>query len=473
MKNFTQKEKSTIAVVVGIAFLLVAGYYFWNGLVPNVSNKLGEYYVNARGQEWQLPTDGEYRFTASSGEYPKFTGGVVSPLKVRVGDTQLMQVRIASPVALKSVKAVIDTDSKTQEIPLTMKESKALSADYFRSQPYLVSDEGTLIINKGNGYAESVLNQLVSKAEAQALMEYSYEGAWVVNDTHTKTYHTKFVAEDINGDTATLTLAWSDPECVFDANGNLQGSCSPTTGVEGFDGGDLLLGDNTVNLTGNSTLVWNGDADHNASLRISSGAITLQTGSTAKIKEALLWYNDVDGDTFTDDLGTMHYECLDQCTPEVRVKDSPSRPWNPNIGELPNGGLDCHDDNANAFPGQTSYFINAIVDKDFDYNCDRTTEGGWASYDAGNGQTQTTEVFGVAEGGVGSEFLPSYTCTSGAIFDANNSCSHVAYSVPTCDPRSISGGVGVPDEVPSGVTNGWTALGCTICLGTDIAGYCR
>jgi hypothetical protein len=58
------------------------------------TNKLGEYYVNARGQEWQLPTDGEYRFTASSGEYPKFTGGVVSPLKVRVGDTQLMQVRI-------------------------------------------------------------------------------------------------------------------------------------------------------------------------------------------------------------------------------------------------------------------------------------------------------------------------------------------------------------------------------------------
>ena len=44
-------------------------------------------YVNAKGQEWSIPT-GEYAFNVSSkpNAYPSFISGDINPLDVKVGD---------------------------------------------------------------------------------------------------------------------------------------------------------------------------------------------------------------------------------------------------------------------------------------------------------------------------------------------------------------------------------------------------
>lgn len=483
MKHLTEKQRMTLSVFVGVLFLVAVGFYLWGGFMPKLANQSGEYYTNEKGQKWTLP-EGEYSFTVSAAGYPKFTGGVVNPVKVVPGDTQTFTVRVASPVPIKSVIAITHTDTKTQELALTLKESKALSGDYLKSQPYLIGDDNKLIINNGS-YAQSMVDKLVARVEAQALVEYTYEGSWVVNDTHTKTYTTKFISENENAEKAEFSLLWSDPVCVFNAGGRLQGEgCVVESGVEGFDGGDVTIASGqTVTLNGDATFIWNGDMEGNRSLTIEPGAsIILQSGSgsTASIREKLLYFNDVDGDGYAQS-AEMHYECQDQCFPEIRVKDSPSRPWSGL--ELPNGGIDCKDlneaDSASVYPGQTAYFNTAIQGtppetggKEWDYDCDGSATGGWAEY---RGNTWVEGVYsalsgGVPEGGIGG--LNAYQCITGADFTMN-SCGQFPYTTGLCDTNDIGGEVGSPSEVPDGVTNGWMHDACSACISTDVAGYCK
>src|SRR3989344_3427736 len=343
MKN---NKREIVFMVLGVLFLIVVLVSM--GVFKNLGQKVAEdFYVNAQGEKWTLPTEGTYEFTASSGSYPKVLAGKVDPLKVAVGDTQTMRVKVASPTPLKGVTAFIETDTKTMEVPLALVESKALSGDYFESQPYLINDKNELIINSaGSSYASDALKTLVSSAEAQAVAEYTFEGSWVVNDTHTKTYHTKFVAEAENGDKNQMTLAWSAPVCGFNRSGGLQGGgCAPTTGVEGFDGGSITIPEGTtLTLSGTATFVWNGKEDpgETRSVTVSNDAtISIQNPSTAKISEGTLWFDaDLDNDTWpsnTEFIYVVPGGTCEGCQNPIRVKLSPARPWeNP-----PQAGIDC------------------------------------------------------------------------------------------------------------------------------------
>lgn len=312
MKNI--KKRDIVFVVVGIAFLIFVGVSM--NLSKNMGEKIAqEFYVNAKGQKWQLPTDGKFEFTASSGQYPKFLSGTVDPLKVKVGDTQTFVITIASPTPLKSVKAITETDTKTQELELTLLESKTLSGNYFRTQPYLIDEKGELVINETNAsYAEKAIEQIVSKAEAQALVEYTYTGSWVVNDTHTKTYHTQFTAETEKGEKNQMTLAWSDPICEFDEDGKLTNEdefpevgigCLFTAGIEGFDGGDITIpSGKTLAVSGvtsepvsEGTFIWNGGTE--GAKIIVNGTIVLSNGGS--IRQGKLYFKDSDNDTFAGD----------------------------------------------------------------------------------------------------------------------------------------------------------------------------
>lgn len=307
MKNI--KKRDIVFVVVGIAFLIFVGISM--NFSKNMGEKIAqEFYVNAKGQKWTLPDAPVYEFTATSGSYPKFLSGKIEPLKVKVGDTQTFTIRIASPSPLKSVKAITETDTKTQELELTLLDSKTLSGNYFRNQSYLIDEKGELVINNTNAtYAEKAIEQIVSKAEAQALVEYTYTGSWVVNDTHTKTYHTAFLAVAENEDKNSMTLAWSDPVCEFDNSGKLTSKdiipeggigCSFIAGIEGFDGGDITIPEErTLSVSGKiseseGTFIWNGGTE-GAKITV-YGTIVLSNGGS--IKQGKLYFKDTDNDTF-------------------------------------------------------------------------------------------------------------------------------------------------------------------------------
>ncbi len=486
MKN----KREIVFILVGVAFLLFVLVSM--GVFRNLGQQVAqEFYVNAKGEKWTLP-DGKYEFTVSASGYPRFLGGVIDPVKVKVGDTQTMTVRVASPVPIESVVAEIQTDTKTQEIALTLVENKALSGEYFENQPYLIDDSGELIINRANSsYAEKAIKQLVASAEAQSLVEYVFEGEWVVNDTHTKLYHTKFTATDEDGNADELILAWSDPVCNFltdvDGTGLLQGDCSVTNGVEGFDGANLSLNGHQVTLSGTSSLIWNGDAEGNRSLIIGGGSISIGNGT--QVKEALLWYTDLDADTFTADLGTIHYEdcSLPPCPQRVRVKDSPSRPWfTPALAN----GLDCLDDPTIGdfkavdvhpqLPGEEKYFedfYNAGVTnpQSYDYDCSGAATGGWGNNVPTDITSTTLVYFDIISGG-DDQGGGKQLCNTGAtIEDFSSYCGTLSPSTfIRCDVGLITGGgVGSPEIFPPDLENGWMYGTCTECIGVSVAGFCH
>ncbi|MEK7512716.1 MAG: hypothetical protein AAB601_00775, partial [Patescibacteria group bacterium] len=240
-----------VAVVLVLIALAVSGLFLWYGSelprgsfpavsLTNQQAPTPATYVNAKGEKWSVPA-GEFVFNVSSNPklYPRFLSGVIDPLDVKVGETQRMKVVVVDRAQPKSVVAEIEHDAGKDVVPLTLTGTKALAREELEQRPYLVDESGKLILNDASDQlsVKSVVETLVRRAEAEGEAEYTYEGEWVVHDTHTKTYRTTFIAEGSNGERATNVMAWSDPDCEFTPLGVLQNNCAAQAGsVEGFDG---------------------------------------------------------------------------------------------------------------------------------------------------------------------------------------------------------------------------------------------
>ena len=474
MEN-SNKSGLYITLSVGLIFIVFLGLYFLTDVFKKsqiIEEEL-QYYTNERGEKWTLP-DGKYDFTVSAAGFPKFLSGSIDPLKVQVGDTQKMTISVASPIPIKTVIATIDTDKGTRDVPLLLKESKSLSGDSIRNQKYLINEDGELIINNTNaGYAEKAIENLIEKAEAQSVMEYIYEGEWIVQDTHTKTYHTKFIVEDEEGNKGKMTMAWSDPVCNFfeeDGIAKLQASCNPEGGAEGVDGLDMSLNGNTITLNGDTKLYWNGslgvgDDGQQKAINIGDGSILLN--GTSGIQEDLLYYLDEDEDTWT---GSQEFAfCEEACLPMIRAKDSPSRPWR---SDLPNIHLDCSDTNANAHPQQTSYFDSPDCTGEtctFDYDCNGSIDGGWAA-DLGEGSVSSVNSVVAREN-------PPGECDQAEAFSfALDGCGSDSVTAGDCNTDGVSAcdsGIGYrPQEDDGNTQNAWfdTSLQC---LATTVKTFCH
>jgi hypothetical protein len=297
-------------------------------------------YVNAQGQEWSIPK-GEYEFKVSSADrYPKFITGFIDPLDVKVGDIQKMLVAINNDQPLKRVWAEIETDNGVRILDLVPESSAPMSSKDYKDEPYLVDENGVLVLNDGNN--EDLLVKFVDTVSAQnKVTQYRYEGEWKVEDTHTRTYQTRFVVEDVTGRLDSITLAWSDPVCSFDSNdGTLLNSCSPTGGVEGFDSASAInttIGTGlTVNLT-NAVLAFNPGT---SVLLSSTGKIILSSGG--KIQKYYQCVNDSDNDTYPSSVARSTSTASD-CGSMYRVYERSTT-------------ADCYDNNANAKPGQTTAY---------------------------------------------------------------------------------------------------------------------
>lgn len=394
-------------------------------------------YVNAQGQEWSIPK-GEYEFKVSSAErYPKFVTGFISPLDVKVGDTQKMMVAVNSDNAIKRVWAEIETDNSVKMVELKLESSSTISVSDLKSSEYLVDKDGTLVINDGSDRFSKLLNSLVNKAEASSITQYQYSGEWLVEDTHTKTYQTRFVAEDSQGRLDSMTLAWSDPVCNYASNGSLSGDCSVSTGIEAFDG-DSSIGANTMTFTGAASLIF---SPGNKITLTGAGKIIL--GSSGSIKQLYPFFRDGDADGYAS--GTSVYSSSSASwSGYTRMKDINGKGTGTHYQVPATASLDCMDSNANAKPGQTSYFTTArsgfLWDSlKYDYNCDGSESKEYSyvtgSYGGGNvwsgGSNSYTRVNVYLNGVLqsdpssGSDFLSGFT-----IYDAP--ASGITTALPAC-----------------------------------------
>jgi hypothetical protein len=362
-------------VLVGLLVAIVGlggiwGYIKYRSVSSSPVSDLGLVsYVNAQGQEWSIPK-GEYKFDVSSANrYPKFITGFINPLDVKVGDIQKMMVAINNDTSIKRVWAEVETDNSTKMVELKLEATSTISVASLKSSSYLVDKDGTLVINDGSAKFSDVLEKLVNTADAASIVQYQYSGEWVVEDTHTKTYHTRFVVEDKSGRGDSMTLAWSDPVCIFGPSGVLSDSCSTSLGVEGYDNGDISIDINkTITLSaGTAVLAFN----PGKKVSLSGGGKVL-IGAGSKIQQAYICIvDDNDGDGWPSDI--------------TRVTNSQSSCSNlgasyKRLYTIATSTLDCDPYNGNVFQGQGASFTTAIADSGgtsayngtYDYNCNGT-----------------------------------------------------------------------------------------------------
>ena len=355
-----KSSKTTLYFVLAVAVAALV-YFFYFGIKPvvdekdNVANIAVASYTNAKGEKWQIPT-GDYEFNVSSAEKsPKIVIGFINPLDVKVGDVQKMMIAVNSDVLVERAWAEVETDNSTKIVELKLAATSTVAAADILKQPYLVDANGYLVINDGKN---SVADKLVKIAEAKApIIQYRYEGEWTVEDTHTKTYHTKFTVEDSAKRSDSMTLAWSDPVCNFDSLGKLQADCIVSVGAEGFDGVKYQLNGRTVTLSGTTSLVFNGGASVVSRLATSSIVI----GNGAKLQQAYLFFQDTDGDTYASST-SIYASSADSWSGYVRLKDVAGKGTGTSYQVPVTTSTDCYDadpatTNAElAYPGQTNYY---------------------------------------------------------------------------------------------------------------------
>ena len=190
-----------------------------------------------------------FSISGVKGVTPRFVSVDITPIDVKVGDTQTLRVKILSENPLKTVEAITTLD--TQTIVLSLDK---------------VSEDSTGEI---------------------------YETSWQVFDTHVRDYLTNFVATDKMGHTNSVKMAWIDPcENINDGLDSILGNDCTVSIVDGIDGGNLIIPANTtLILNSGSLFAWN----PGKSMTI-QGTIAIAKGAT--LQKGYLYYEDTDGDGY-------------------------------------------------------------------------------------------------------------------------------------------------------------------------------
>jgi len=482
-------SKSNVAISLTLFSLAIAGLLMWYGgelpassfpavnLTAEQRNLLALVsYVNAKGQEWSIPT-GEYAFNVSSkpNAYPSFISGDINPLDVKVGDTQRMKIVVVDVATPKRVWAEIEHDTGKDAVPLTLMGTKAVAHEDMEKRPYLVDESGKLILNDAsNGVSvKSVVEKFIARADAAGEAAYEYEGSWVVHDTHTKTYRTTFTAESQAGGRSQFTMAWSDPVCAFNTFGQLSAAGCSLSGnmVEGFDG-DMNISGATVILSGSAIFAYSpGTTITIGTGRFGTAANPIQGG--ASIRNTQLYFSDADGDGYTADIEK-------NITGGIIARNVPGGQLNPT--------LDCYDSGTNAsnvHPGQTAYFGAPYGSNSFDYDCNGSIAGVYTSAPNGNPSISSGYDPVYSYGTVTSKEIGSCTADSfntfvatdcGAVSSAGNACTVGAAPFPQLSFLERTWNSLVPDALAIGPVRYegfYSNSNCTNCISKDLKGYCR
>ncbi len=202
-----------------------------------------------------------------------------------------MEVVVENPGPLKKVWAEIEHDNGQDIVPLTLVSENPITQN--NDLPFFV-DENNQLVLKSDKKNQKIFEKIFEKAKAQGVIQYTYQGKWKVHSTQTKTYHTRFIAEDEKGNRDSLVLAWSDP-CRIVEN-KLQSNCSLTNAVEGVDEADFsfeqgIIKSITLNLKQGVFFIWNPGKN----IDLTNGKIVLGGG---QLIQSYLYGIDEDNDGF-------------------------------------------------------------------------------------------------------------------------------------------------------------------------------
>ncbi len=279
----------------------------------------------------------EYTIVQEENVYPKFLKAVVNPVDVKPGDVQKYEVILIDQIEISKVIAYIERDSGTTTLELEKTYQGPISFEDL-NQKYLVINK-KLVLN--NGSIKPVF------AQEKKLQKFIYQGEWKVIDTHSKTYRTKIIAQNIKGEKNEITLTWTDP-CTPPPCGDwaVDGNCAFSSN-NGVENGNVTGFNSAYTVTLNATFIVN----EGYSITINNGG-SFAIGTGVQIKFGKIYVRDNDGDGY----GNMNDQIVGSATGYV--------------ARALKCAYDCYDANANAYPGQANYFTTHRGDGSFDYDCD-------------------------------------------------------------------------------------------------------
>ena len=357
---------------------------------------------------------------SSSGEYPRFLKAIIDPEDVKPGDIQKMLVEVESPGGIKEIKAEIEHDEGIDKLTLALKDGDEKHGQWF--------------------------------------------GIWEVHSTHSETYRTTFIAKDKTGKTNKIVLAWTDA-CALPRGGNwtLDGNCA-ISGVNGVDNGNFTVdGGYTLTINADGVFAWNSGK----TITITNGSIAISNGG--QLKQTNLWMIDGDIDDYPSSAtqyaqdtaptsGRRRYlvtqtstDCNDSDNTKYQNLTGYTDADGDNYGtgssqqicsgaSLPSGyasqGGDCCDTDANAKPGQTSYFTSTNACGSWDYDCDSSISKSSASCGYAASCSPTGSV---------SYCSAPYCRRTYALYDCGESgdkyqcCATCHQSWPSCDQCATGG----------------------------------
>jgi len=369
-------KKQILSIVLAGILVVVFGVWFYfekktEQSAPASEEEIVTYgttefltYTNAKGKRWLLPKAGKHSFyVASENKYPKFIKGVIDPLKVSIGDIQKMEIVVENPGPLKNVWAEIEHDRGKDIVVLELVSENVVSQKDL-NLPFIVDENNHLlpVTSKNKSRIEKIVDNLIERAKAQGIVQYTYRGEWKVHSTQTITYHTTFIAQDKEGNIDKLVLAWSDP-CSFEFPENkINRDCTLTASVDGLELTSIgFTGGYTVTLASGGVFVWN--PGYSIVLE-KGGKFSIDSGG--ELRQAYLYYNDADpdGDLYSSTSTKSWSSSPGPIAGKIRVSSAL-------------GTDDCYDATPTSttrahlvYPGQTQHFSVPRGDGSFDYDCD-------------------------------------------------------------------------------------------------------
>lgn len=352
-----------------------------------------------------IPTGSQtYKISEPAEAWPKILQATINPPDVHVGDIQRLSIVVQSDLPLEYVEARIQTDHGTTTLRLAL-AGPTTAAQIVPDRYGVASDRHLVFLDASASPTKDTKPAFYPEiAHAADSAPVTYTGHWTVKDTHDTYYRTVFAVKDASHPENTVTLAWSDA-CGIPTTGAWTMSTSCTiSSIDGVEEGNATLNSGTLTL--------NADFGFSNSLIVSGGTIAVSTGSS--LIQGYRWVTDNDADGVSP-AGFSTVLAANQPAGYSRraytgtgdCNDGDAGVWQNLTGHLDADGdgygavsgqsvcsgdsppapyvadnTDCYDSNANAHPGQTSYFTTNRGDGNYDYDCSGAADQQYPYYSA-------------------------------------------------------------------------------------------
>lgn len=347
IRRFTGGQDRSRQFLRLLAFiaLVLAVWWGWDALRPQgpVVMLRSQEDVDAMLAEGNLPANLPFALSAKRADYgiiasqPPFLFRVVAdPLDVSGAGKQHLLVGARDPQGVASVVTEVEEDSTISKITLKLISGNATSGFWYGER-----DVPSAALSR---YRLRFLAKNTQSKEASFVVSWP-EGAGTLLYKPLGFFEAFKIAEASHSTCSALPLT---------GNSTISSSCT-LSGVDGLDGGTLTVSGTGVQLTigASATLGF-------ATISIASGG-SIAITSGGQISKSNIWMQDSDADTY--------YNFHNQKAQSA----SPGAGWT-RKNAVGQSSEDCYDANANAKPGQTSYFTTNRGDGSFDYDCNGTED---------------------------------------------------------------------------------------------------